>query len=174
MRGKPGRRHNPGTYRSGLEDTLAQQIAGRGFPVEYETLVIPYEKPVTKHRYKPDFRLPNGLIIESKGIFSAEDRKKHLLIKAQHPGLDIRFVFSRSTQKINKGSKTSYADWCVKNGFLYADKRIPEEWFEEPAKEITLCNPPETSHGRTSTPSRSTPERSGPKPVVKAEKAKGL
>lgn len=31
--------------------------------------------------------------------------------------------------KISKGSKTSYADFCNKNGFLYADKEIPDEWL---------------------------------------------
>ena len=47
----------------------------------------------------------------------------------QHPEFDIRFVFTSSKNKISKNSKTSYADWCDKNGFLYADKFIPEEWF---------------------------------------------
>jgi len=53
-----------------------------------------------------------------------------LWIKEQ-TDFDIRFVFSSSKAKIRKGSKTSYADWCNKNGFLYADKLIPEEWFNE-------------------------------------------
>ena len=42
---------------------------------------IQYEKPATKHKYTPDFVLPNGIIIEAKGIFEREDRQKHLLIK---------------------------------------------------------------------------------------------
>ncbi len=33
------------------------------------------------------------------------DRQKHLLVRDQHPELDIRFVFSRSAAKINKASK---------------------------------------------------------------------
>ena len=75
--------------------------------------------------------LSNGIIVESKGRFVTADRKKHLLIKKQHPTLDIRFVFSNSKAKINKGSKTTYGDWCDKHGFLYADKLIPEEWLYE-------------------------------------------
>jgi hypothetical protein len=71
------------------------------------------------------------LIIETKGRFVTEDRQKHLLIKAQHPELDIRFVFSNSRAKISKTSKTTYAAWCDKYGFKYADKRIPEAWLEE-------------------------------------------
>lgn len=69
--------------------------------------------------------------METKGRFTATDRKKHLLVKAQRPDLDIRFVFSNSRAKLNKGSKTTYADWCNKHGFLYADKLIPTEWLDE-------------------------------------------
>lgn len=117
-------------FRSGLEDTLAAQVAAAGHQVRYEERKLPYIRPASTHRYTPDFVLDNGIIIESKGIFTPEDRKKHLLVRAAHPTLDIRFVFTRSSSPINKGSKTTYADWCRKNGFLFADKRIPASWFE--------------------------------------------
>ena len=78
--------------------------------------------------------LPNGIIVESKGRFVVADRKKHLYVQKQHPDLDIRFVFSNSKAKISKGSKTTYADWCSKNRFLFADKLIPEEWINEISK----------------------------------------
>ena len=71
------------------------------------------------------------LIVECKGRFTSEDRRKMRLVKEQHPDLDIRFVFSRSSSKINKGSKTTYADWCHKYGFPFADKLIPEIWLGE-------------------------------------------
>jgi len=80
--------------------------------------------------YTPDFILPNGVIVESKGRFTTDDRMKHLEIKKQHPELDIRFVFSNSRAKIRKGSKTTLGMWADKNGFMYADKRIPEEWLK--------------------------------------------
>lgn len=116
-------------YRSGLEDKISDDLKDRKVKFEYEKLKIKYE--VHENRtYTPDFTLPNGVIIESKGRFTPEDRKKHLLIKKQHPDLDIRFVFSNSKGKIRKGSKTSYADWCDKHGFMYADKRIPDEWVK--------------------------------------------
>jgi hypothetical protein len=117
-------------FRSGLEEQVANQIKAKGLKVEYEQTKISYVIPESKHTYTPDFVLPNGVIIESKGRFLLEDRKKHLLIKAQQPHLDIRFVFTSSSAKISKGSKTNYADWCVKNGFLYADKFIPDSWFK--------------------------------------------
>ena len=121
-------------YRSGLESKVSEQLSKAGVDFEYETFKIEYEVNETR-KYTPDFRLPNGIIIETKGRFIAADRKKHLLIQQQHPELDIRFVFSNSKAKLNKGAKSSYADWCDKNGFLYADKWIPEGWFKERSDE---------------------------------------
>lgn len=116
-------------FRSGLEDELSEQLKNQGINGEYEQHKISYTKPATKHTYTPDFRLPNGIFIETKGRFVTEDRKKHLLIKEQYPNLDIRFIFQNSKAKIRKGSKTTYADWCNKYGFKFADKTIPAEWY---------------------------------------------
>lgn len=117
-------------YRSGLEDRISEQLKSLNVSFKYEEFKIQYE--VNEIRtYTPDFELPNGIIIESKGRFVAADRKKHLMVKQQYPKIDIRFVFSNSKAKINKGSKTSYAEWCQKHGYLYADKLIPEEWIKE-------------------------------------------
>jgi hypothetical protein len=116
-------------FKSGLEESISNQIDSKGITVAYESEKIPYIVPASKHTYNPDFKLPNGIFVETKGRFVPADRKKHLLIKEQHPEFDIRFVFTSSKNKISKNSKTSYADWCDKNGFLYADKFIPEEWF---------------------------------------------
>ena len=116
-------------FKSGLEETISQQIESKGIKVEYETEKVPYIIPASNHTYSPDFKLPNGIRVETKGRFVAADRKKHLLVKAQNPNLDIRFVFSNSKNKITKNSKTTYADWCEKNGYKYADKVIPEDWF---------------------------------------------
>ena len=115
-------------YRSGLEDRISDQLKSLKVPFKYEEFKIKYEVNEVR-TYTPDFELPNGIIIESKGRFVPADRKKHLLVKKQHPELDIRFVFSNSRAKINKGSKTTYGDWCDKHGFQYADKLIPEEWI---------------------------------------------
>jgi|TARA_B110000902_G_scaffold213524_1_gene245070 hypothetical protein len=118
-------------YRSGLEDRISEQLKALSVPVKYEEFKIKYQVNEVR-TYTPDFELPNGIIIESKGRFVVADRKKHLLIQKQHPDLDIRFVFYNSRGKINKGSKTTYGMWCDKHGFLYADKLIPEEWIKWP------------------------------------------
>jgi hypothetical protein len=126
-----GARHVEAAYRSGLEEAVAEQLRQAGVVAAYEEEKIPYVTPATPHKYTPDFKLPNGIYIETKGRFETADRKKHLLIKEQHPELDIRFVFTRSKSTISKTSKTTYADWCLKNGFQYADKWIPEAWLKE-------------------------------------------
>ncbi len=117
-------------YRSGLEDRISEQLKSLKVSFKYEEFKIKYEVNEVR-TYTPDFELPNGIIIESKGRFVAADRKKHLLVKKQHPKLDIRFVFSNSKAKISKGSKTTLGMWCDKHGYLYADKLIPEEWIKE-------------------------------------------
>ena len=126
------RRHCQAAYRSGLEEANAALLKGRGIDPVYEQFCIAFVTPPRETRYTPDFLLPNGIIIETKGRFLPEDRQKHILIKEQHPELDIRFVFSNSNAKLYKGSPTSYAQWCRKFGFKYADRRIPDEWIREP------------------------------------------
>lgn len=117
-------------FRSGFEVDVNKQILSLGIDPEYEKFKIRYSKPATLHTYTPDFKLPNGVIIETKGRFILSDRKKHLLIQEQHPELDIRFVFQNPRVKINKSSRTTYADWCDKNGFQYSEKTIPLSWFK--------------------------------------------
>lgn len=117
-------------YRSGLEEDIDSNLRQRGIDGQYEQHTISYIKPATNHIYTPDFRLPNGIYVETKGRFVLDDRKKHILIKQQNPNLDIRFVFQNSRAKIRKGSKTTYADWCIKHGFIFADKEIPTEWLD--------------------------------------------
>ena len=116
-------------FRSGLEQDNAKHIEEHGDGHTYEELKIKYVgKPRT---YTPDFRLSNGIIVECKGRFIPSDRTKHLLIKEQHPELDIRFVFNNSRQRLSKTSSTTYGGWCERHGFLYADDLIPVLWLWE-------------------------------------------
>lgn len=124
-------------YRSGLELDIATFLDKGGYPYVYEPQddKVRYLVPAVYKLYLPDFVLPNGIIIESKGQFSSADRKKHLLIKASAPELDIRFVFNNPNTKIGKKSKTSYGMWCEKHGFLYhkfhKKNPVPQEWLDE-------------------------------------------
>ena len=116
-------------YKSGLEEKISEQIVEAGLKVEYETDKISYVWPSRKSTYKPDFKLPKKggfFYVETKGRFVVNDRQKHLLLKQQLPDLDIRFIFSRASSPLYKGSPTTYADWCEKHVFSYATKTIPK------------------------------------------------
>jgi hypothetical protein len=127
-------------WRSGLEEALGKQLTDADVRYEYEKLVVPFIPRPKKRRYKPDFvLLDNGIIVESKGRFLTADRQKHLEIQAQHPDLDIRFVFSNARARISKQSRTTYAMWCISKGFKWADKTIPLAWLDAPPNERSLA-----------------------------------
>jgi hypothetical protein len=118
-------------FRSGLEKQVYDALVALAVPVEYEDRKIRYTKPAKPQTYNPDFTLPNGILIETKGRFTTKDRQKHLAIQAEYPGLEIRFVFGNSKNKIASGSKTTYAMWCETHGFQYADQEVPQKWLDE-------------------------------------------
>jgi hypothetical protein len=108
-------------FRSRFEFEFAQYLAKRKIKYEYE-----------KYKFTPDFYLTEyDFHLELKGHLDVVDRVKHLLLKTQNPHLDVRFIFPNSKKKIYKGSKTSYADWCNRHDFLYADNRIPNLWLKK-------------------------------------------
>lgn len=117
-------------YRSQLEEKTAKQLKKSGVTFEYEPYTISYTQPAVDRKYSPDFVLGNGVVLEVKGLLTAEDRKKHLWIKEQKPDLDIRFIFGNSRNKIYRGSKTTYANWAQKNGFQYADYKDLKTWIK--------------------------------------------
>ena len=117
-------------YRSGLEHKLSEYLDSLKHEYTYESIKIEWED-LTYRTYTPDFILSNGIIVETKGRFVTADRKKHLCIQKQHPSLDIRFVFTNSRNKLSKGAKSTYGQWCIKHGFRYYDRIIPEDWLKE-------------------------------------------
>lgn len=123
-------------YRSGLEDKVAAELRSLGVEVKYESHRLGFTPPLKRRTYTPDFVLPNGIIIETKGRFMTDDRQKHKLIKQEHPYLDIRFVFSNANQRITKTSSTTYSAWCERYEFRWAHKSVPPEWVKEPYEPI--------------------------------------
>jgi len=120
-------------YRSNSEFNTAQVLLKNNIDFKYETDPIEYVW-IENKRYIPDFILPNGIILEVKGRFMLEDRKKHLFIRDQYgKDYDIRFVFDNPNRKLYKGGKMTYGDWCDKHGFLYCKQGegIPQEWFHD-------------------------------------------
>ena len=100
----------------------------------YEKSKLKYIVPMQRHTYTPDFTLEDhdDIVIEVKGRLTASDRKKMLLVKEQHPDKIFFLVFGNAKEKLYKGSKTTYAEWAEKNGFLWCDfykSGIPDAWF---------------------------------------------
>lgn len=89
---------------------------------------LPYS---LSHVYVPDFVLPNGIHVETKGQLDPDDRRKMIAVKAAHPHIEIRFVFQRARNPLRKGAKMTYAEWAEREGFVWAEGYIPEEWYNE-------------------------------------------
>ena len=116
-------------FRSRFEFEFAQYLTKNKIKYEYEKDKFRYIVPIKS--YTPDFYLMDyGFYLELKGNLDVTDRVKHLLVKEQNSSLDVRFIFANSKKKIYKGSKTTYAAWCDRHGFLYADNRIPSIWLK--------------------------------------------
>ena len=114
-------------FRSGLEEKVADLLVELGVKYEYETVKIPY---VIEHLYCPDFILPNGIHLECKGYWEAEDRRKIKAVKLLNPDLDLRMVFQSPFNKISKKSKTTYAKWCDRHNIPWTSfVNIPIDWL---------------------------------------------
>jgi len=114
-------------FRSGLEEKVADLMVELGVKYEYESTKIPYQ---IMHNYTPDFLLPNGIFLATKGYRDAEDRRKIKAVKLQHPELDIRMVFQSPYNKISKKSKTTYAQYCERLSIPWTSYgNIPIEWL---------------------------------------------
>ena len=116
-------------YRSKFEVKVAADLGKRKIDFQYEKVSFDYVPKI--RNYTPDFYLPDSKIyIETKGRLTTNDRVKHLLIKDQYPDLDIRFVFVNADNKISRTSKTTYANWCDRHKFLWAENLVPMEWLD--------------------------------------------
>ena len=103
-------------FRSKFEHKIAEQITNGGLSVEYETDKIAYVVP-SRIAILPtlSYPKPGGFYAEVKGRWLVEDRHKHLLIKEQHPDLDIRFMFQTQRQNSTK-VRLPAADYCTSMG----------------------------------------------------------
>jgi len=119
-------------YKSGLEDSVAEYLTNLAVSFLYEPDKIPFIQPQQNRNYIPDWKI-GEMYLETKGKLTAEDRKKYEWFKQSNPNIDVRFVFMRATEKIRRGSKTTYGDWATNKGFMWCDFRqgIPTEWLKE-------------------------------------------
>ena len=114
-------------FRSRLEEKVADLLVELGVKYEYETTKVDY---VIQHVYTPDFVLPNGVVLECKGYWDSDDRRKIKAVKELNPDLDLRMVFQSPYNKISKKSKTTYAKYCDKLGIPWSSwVNIPLSWL---------------------------------------------
>ena len=74
--------------------------------------------------------LPNGVVLETKGYWRPEDRRKVRQVIEENPDIDLRMVFQDPYKKISKKSKTTYAKWCSRYGIKWcAFHAIPIDWL---------------------------------------------
>jgi hypothetical protein len=130
--------------RSKFEDRIAKELKDAGIKFTYETYSYEYDEMLRKNMarcgecgstelirtgwYTPDFFLDNGVIIETKGRFTAADRRKHIAVREAHPELRIVMLFMRDN-KIHKNSNTYYSDWCMSHDIEYAIGHPLQEWL---------------------------------------------
>lgn len=117
------------------EVRFAADLMAKRVKYEYEVDRFSYTPKVKT--YCPDFRIKkrkrNGgyMYIEYKGNLRGSDRTTLRLIKQQYPEMDLRIVFEKPLNKLNRRSKTTYAMWAEQYNFPWADKKLPEEWARE-------------------------------------------
>ena len=120
--------------RSKLEERFESILKDFDVPYEYEVTKIDYIIPESSHTYTVDWTVLNGKLIETKGYLSDHsERRKYVLLKEQHPDLDLRFVFD-NPNKLCGGTKMSHAKWAEKYGFRYCSIKDTEQikqWITE-------------------------------------------
>ena len=130
--------YNGRTFASAAEIKCATDMDNRGVTWEYEPEKWSWNPPPKK--YAVDFKVirvdGSCFYVEYKGYFRTEDKVKMIAIKKQYPERDVRMVFTHPEKPVEgatmrkDGTKLSNAEWATKNGYLYAEKVIPDEWFE--------------------------------------------
>jgi len=114
-----------------FEERVISDLNVRDVPYMYEPEKLAYY--VERH-YVPDLKV-GAMYVELKGYFRQDAQRKMKAVKAQHPELDIRFVFQNANatiqgaKKRKDGSKMTCAEWAERNGFVYSEGTIPEEWL---------------------------------------------
>ena len=90
------------TFRSKLEESVADILDKVGAKYEYENQQVAY---TIQHHYNPDFCLVNGVMLETKGYWDSEDRRKIKAVMRDNPDIDLRMVFQAPFNKISKNPK---------------------------------------------------------------------
>lgn len=117
--------------KSMLEVRTKAWLEEHDIPHSYESQRWTYQ--YAPQTYKPDFNVPD-FVIECKGKLTREVRKKLLAIIKSNPDKKLVLVFEKPNNKIDRGSKTTYAGWATKHNILWSDTVPTLRWFKKRRK----------------------------------------
>lgn len=126
------RHQMPKQLKGTFEERVIGKLEAQGVEYEYEPHTLQY---FVERSYVPDLKI-GDVYIEMKGYFRQDAQRKMKAIKAQHPDLDIRFLFQRANspvqgaKKRKDGSKMTCSEWADRYKFQWAEGEIiPKEWL---------------------------------------------
>lgn len=114
-RKSPSRKNTP-KLKSKFERRFYDELLRRNLDFAYEADVLEYTLDL---KYKPDWKVDEGLFLETKGKFDYQERRKLLAVLRANPGKEVRMVFMRN-QRLGKGSKMTYGEWCDKHNVRWS------------------------------------------------------
>lgn len=147
--------------RSGYEQKIINHLIDVGLPYAYEAVQLTYTTKVTNgncrvceangyqsdvyqlRKYTPDLLLPNGIIVEIKGKFTAQKRNHMRQLVKDNDHRDIRFIFMADNPFGGAKPRKRYSDWARALGIQCAVvpvnwktktleiEHFPEEWWHE-------------------------------------------
>ena len=121
-------------YKSKFEEEVAETYKLHDV---YEVEKIPYQ---LENNYNPDFKMTANVYLEAKGFFKPSDRRKMVEVMKQHPDKVFIMFFQDSRIRLSKKSKTTYGDWCDKQGiqwFCWKTKRPTKRVLTMAARNAT-------------------------------------
>jgi len=116
-------------FKSKLEEKVWNTLVKEYPSVEYEPTKIKYIQPVQDRTYTPDFKTDASkeIYLEAKGLLDLETRKKMIWFRDCNPHVRIIMLFQNASNKLHRGSKTTYAMWAEANNFEWLDFR--KDWL---------------------------------------------
>lgn len=108
-------------FRSNLELRVAKILKGAGLPFSFEPGTVPY---ILECTYLKDFEVC-GWVVETKGYWDANDRRKQREVRRQNPHLKIVMCFSDPSLKATP--QKTYAEFCDWKGWEWC---TPETLLE--------------------------------------------
>lgn len=103
------------------EHTIGYTLKANGICVDCGCKAI-----VTNHKYLPDFVINEKVIVETKGKWDAQDRKKAIEI-CNNTDYTLVLLFQNPLQKITK--RVNYGKWCDLNNIKWLSSK--EDWVSK-------------------------------------------